>query len=386
MRRQSRRRFLCGAGGATLAGLAGCLGAATPDELGDGDESTNGTTAEASFFVVSDFASAVAGDALSVGNLVPFGQHGHGWEPGPTIQRRVFDSDAFLYVGEGFQPWADRIRQNLRDDGSDVTTVEAWAGIDLLAAEDDEHGSHDEEHHDEDEHHDETDTHDEEHHDDHKTDTHDDEHHDDHETDSHDDEHHDEKSTTEDGHDDHDHGAVDPHFWLDPERAKQAVGNVEAGLAEVVPEESETLAANADALRSDLDELDATYRERLSGRSRDTILVAGHNSYRYLGARYDFHVEALTGLAPDAAPTPQDVRRAQEAIEEHDIEYVLAPVFESDRAATQLVEETDATDVLPLTPVPSLTTEWNDRGWGYLDVMEQVNLPSLARALGADEQ
>jgi zinc transport system substrate-binding protein len=164
------------------------------------------------------------------------------------------------------------------------------------------------------------------------------------------------------------------------------VDNIETGLAEVVPDESTTLAANADALRSDLDALDATYRERLSGRSRDTILVAGHNSYRYLGARYDFHVEALTGLAPDAAPTPQDVRRAQEAIEEHDVEYVLAPVFESDRAARQLVEETDATGLLPLTPVPSLTPEWNDRGWGYLDVMEQVNLPSLARALGADER
>jgi zinc transport system substrate-binding protein len=368
MHSQSRRRFLCGAGGTALAGLAGCLGAGETGTSGAAtDASTTGTTAEASFFVVSDFASAVAGDALSVGNLVPFGQHGHGWEPGPTIQRRVFDADAFLYVGEGFQPWADRIRQNLRDDGSDVTTVEAWAGIDLLAAADDEHGDHDDEQHDE-----ETESHDHQ-----ETDSHDE---------THEDEHHEGESTAEDGHDEHDHGTVDPHFWLDPERAKRAVDNVEAGLAEVAPDQQATLAANAEALREDLDALDATYRERLSDRTRDTVLIAGHNSYRYLGARYDFHVEALTGLAPDAAPTPQDVRRAQEAIEDHDIEYVLAPVFESDQAATQLVEETDATGVLPLTPVPSLTTEWNDRGWGYLDVMEQVNLPSLARALGADEQ
>jgi zinc transport system substrate-binding protein len=301
MRPQSRRRFLLGAGGAALGGLAGCLGA---EESGDPaaatDESTSGTTAEASFFVVSDFASAVAGDVLSVGNLVPFGQHGHGWEPGPTIQRRVFDSDAFLYVGEGFQPWADRIRRNLRDGGSDVTVVEAWAGVDLLAA-DGEHGDHDETH--EDDHHDET--HEDDHHDG-ETESHDQQ-----ETDSHDEDHHDDhESGSEDGHDGHDHGAVDPHFWLDPARAKQAVGNIERGLADVAPDQQATLAANADALRNDLDALDATYRERLSDRTRDTILVAGHNSYRYLGARYDFHVEALTGLAPDAAPTPQDVRRA----------------------------------------------------------------------------
>ena len=371
MRPQSRRRFLLGAGGAALGGLAGCLGAGeSGDPAAATDESTSGTTAEASFFVVSDFASAVAGDALSVGNLVPFGQHGHGWEPGPTIQRRVFDSDAFLYVGEGFQPWADRIRRNLRDDGSDVTVVEAWAGVDLLAP-DGEHGDHDEGH--EDEHHDgETESHDHQ-----ETDSHDGEHHDD-------EEHHDDHDAEESTADDHDHGAVDPHFWLDPARAKQAVDNIERGLADVAPDQQATLAPNADALRSDLDALDATYRERLSGRTRDTVLVAGHNSFQYLGERYDFEVEALTGLAPDAAPTPQDVRRAQEAIETHDVEYVLAPVFESDRAAQQLVEETDATGVLPLTPVPSLTSEWADRGWGYLDVMEQVNLPSLARALGAE--
>ncbi|MFC5366576.1 metal ABC transporter substrate-binding protein [Salinirubrum litoreum] len=380
MRSQTRRRFLLGTSGAALTGLAGCLGRGTTGGSGSTDGTATGETAESSFFVVSDFASAVAGDVLSVGNLVPFGQHGHGWEPGPTVQRRVLDADAFLYVGDGFQPWADRIRRNLRDDGSDVPTVEAWAGVDLLAADGDEHGDHDEthddEHHDDEHHDDETETHDDEHHDDHETETetHDDEHHDDHE------------SGSDDGHDDHDHGAVDPHFWLDPERAKQAVGNIEAGLTEVVPDQQETLASNADRLRDDLDSLDATYRERLSGRTRDTILVAGHNSFRYLARRYDFDVEALTGLAPDAAPTPQDVRRAQDAIAEHDVEYVLAPVFESDRAARQLVAETDATGVLPLTPVPSLTPEWNDRGWGYLDVMEQVNLPSLARALGAETE
>jgi hypothetical protein len=42
----------------------------------------------------------------------------------------------------------------------------------------------------------------------------------------------------------------------------------------------------------------------------------------------------------------------------------------------------DAVDVLPLTPVPSLIESWVDAAWGFLDVMERVNLPSLERALG----
>ncbi|MUV57157.1 metal ABC transporter solute-binding protein, Zn/Mn family [Halogeometricum sp. CBA1124] len=333
--RQTRRNVLLGTAAVAMGSVTGCLGTSDAGSVPEDD----GGTIQASFFVVSDFADHVAADA-DVRNLVPFGQHGHGWEPGPDVQRDVFDADAFVYVGDGFQPWADKIVQNVRNDGADVNIIEAWHGVDLLDAsgDHDAHGA---------------------------------------------DEHDHEESPTE-THDDHDHGAKDPHFWLDPSRAKQSVRTIANGLAERDPANESTYAENADAYAERLDSLDDTYAERLSGRTRDTVLVAGHNSFRYLAHRYDFHVEALTGLAPDAEPTPKDVRRAQSVVDEHDVEYVLAPVFESDRAATQLVRETDAKEALPLTPVPTLTEEWNEKGWGYLDVMEQVNLRSLERALGVE--
>ncbi|SFR61850.1 zinc transport system substrate-binding protein [Halogeometricum rufum] len=320
--RQTRRNVLLGTAAVAMGSVTGCLGTSDAGSVPEDD----GGTIQASFFVVSDFADHVAADA-AVRNLVPFGQHGHGWEPGPDVQRDVFDADAFVYVGDGFQPWADKIVQNVRNDGADVNIIEAWHGVDLLDASED-HDAH--------------------------------------------------------GADEHDHGAKDPHFWLDPSRAKQSVRTIANGLAERDPANESTYAENADAYAERLDSLDDTYTERLSGRTRDTVLVAGHNSFRYLAHRYDFHVEALTGLAPDAEPTPKDVRRAQSVVDEHDVEYVLAPVFESDRAATQLVRETDAKEALPLTPVPTLTEEWNEKGWGYLDVMEQVNLRSLERALGVE--
>lgn len=307
----TRRGFLLGAGGA-MAATAGCLGGPTAARDGGG--------VQASFFVVSDLAANVAGDAMPVETLVPFGQHGHGWEPGPSVQRAVASADAFVYVGEGFQPWADKIVRNLRSDGADVPVIEAWANIELRS------GNHEE----------------------------------------------------------HDHGASDPHFWLDTERAGQAVENVDNGLAAADPANADAYAANAAAYTDRLAALDAAYRKRLADRTGDTVLVAGHNSFQYLAERYGFHVEALTGIAPDASPTPSDIARAQTAIDEHAVEYILAPVFESDRAARQLVAETDARAVLPLTPVPTLTEEWRENGWGYLEVMAEVNLPSLARALGAE--
>lgn len=347
--RQTRRRFLLGATTAAMGAAAGCLGTSATPNAASTPETDRGTV-QTSFFVLYDFASHVADD-MTVQNLVPFGQHGHGWEPGPNIQRDVLDADAFVYVGDGFQPWADKIVQNVRNDSSDVEVIEAWHGIDLLGPADEE--AHDEHAHGED----------------------------DHSEDGHDE--HDE-STSEDHDAEHDHGARDPHFWLDPERAKQSVENIAAGFTDIDPANESAYTANADAFASQLTALDEMYADRLSGRTKDTVLIAGHNSFRYLSRRYGFQVEALTGLAPDAEPTPRDVKQAREVIDEHGIDYILAPVFESHRAAEQLVEETDAKGYLPLTPVPSLTEEWTEQGWGYVDVMEQVNLPSLEQALGVE--
>lgn len=317
-----------GASALAAGSLAGCLGgdAANGSDADDGGSSA----ATASFAVVGDFASAVAGDAASVSTLVPVGQHGHGWSPSPRVHREVLESDLFVYVAEGFQPWADDIVANVRNGGTGVTAVAAREGVDLLGG----NGSHDHGHESEDEH-------------------------------------------------GHEHGTVDPHFWLDPDRSKRAVENVREGFVEVDGENAGTYEDNAAAYARRLDELDEAFASALSDAPKDVVLVAGHNAFRYLGSTYGFEIRALTGISPDDQPTPKDIARAQEIIDEHDIEYILAPALESDRAATQLVNETDAKDHLPITSIAGMKEEWQKRNWSYVDLMENVNLPSLKRALGA---
>lgn len=367
MEHLTRRTLLRTGTVAALAGVTGVTGCLGTDSSTDDAQSTTETGTEtgldvqSSFFVAGDFTQRVAGDAATVANLVPFGQHGHGWEPGPDVQRAVVESDAFVYVGEAFQPWADDIVANLERDAPTVSTIPIRHGVDLLPApgadsESDAHDNHD----GQETGGNETDEHSEGQH----------------ETDH-------ESDVTERDEDGHDHGTMDPHFWLDPTRAKQAVENVRAGLTEVDAENRDAYETNAESFVADLDTLDAEFEERLADRSRSVVLVAGHNAFQYLGHRYGFDVHALTGVAPDATPSPKAIREAQQVIEEHDLEHVLTPVFESDRAAQQLVAETDATTVLPLTPIPTVKPEWAERGWGYLDVMREVNLDSLATALGA---
>jgi zinc transport system substrate-binding protein len=340
----TRRRLLMGTVGALGAGvLAGCTG----DTVGGRGSGSGSPTAQASFFVFGDLASGVAGDAADASLLVPIGQHGHGWEPGPRVREEIENADLFVHGMSGFQPWVDDIRADLRADGSDVATVDVSAGLELLEA----GGGHDD-------------------------------HGDGHEGDAGD--HDDHGDEQEDDHDDHRHGeGMDPHFWMDPLRVGEAVGNVRRGLVDVDAESADAYADNAETLRGALDELHDRIDSTVADASKDVILVAGHDSFGYLGDRYGIGIEALTDVSPDDRPTPRDIERAQSVIDAHDLRYVCADPLESRRAADQLVAETDAEAVLPLTAMPGLTEAWAENDWGYLEVMENVNLPTLRRALEA---
>jgi zinc transport system substrate-binding protein len=293
--------------------------------------------AQASFFVFGDFARQVAGETARAETLVPVGQHGHGWEPGPQVRQAVAEADLFVYGMEGFQPWADDMVRDVRAGDGGARTVAVGGEIDLIGID------HEEAHTD---HHEET-------------------------------EHADHESG-------HDHGGADPHFWLDPRRASAAVERVREAFATVDPDDASRYADNASAYRERLAALDESFESRLAGATRDVVLVAGHDAFGYLGARYDIEFVTLTGLSPDGSPTPRDIERAQRRIDEHDLRYVCADPLASQRAARELVAETDAEETLPLTAIPGRNQAWADDGWGYVDVMESVNLPTLARALGAE--
>lgn len=356
-----RRRNVLGIGGSVLVGgLAGCLGFGDSRKMADGDtensnmDSRDSPEVATSFTVLGDFATGVAGDVARVNTLVPTGQHGHGWSPNPKIQRDVLDSDLFVYVADGFQPWADDIVTNSNTGDTGVSVVAAREGIDLLAIDSSHEHGHDHDHD------------------------------------------HDQKHTTKeesDRHESHTHshtntpaharGSTDPHFWLDPGRSKQAVETIREAFTTIDEDNAEAYAENAAAYTHRLDKLDEKFASALGQAPNDVVLVAGHNAFQYLGSRYGFEIEALTGISPDDQPTPKDIAHAQEIITTYDIGHILAPSLESNRAATQLVNQTDAKEFLPITSIAGMKKEWQEKNWGYIDLMETINLPSLKRALGA---
>jgi len=330
----TRRRLVMAAGMAGIGGLAGCLGGNATGEANGG--SAGGPVARSSFFVFDGITARVVGDAATAELLVPVGQHGHGWEPGPRIREEIRGADLFVHGMPGFQPWVDDITRDLAADEGTVTAVDASAGIDLLAT-----GSE-----------------------------------------------HDHAS--EAAHDDggggqtHDHGdGADPHFWMDPLRMQEAVGNVRRELTALDEGAADAYAENAETFRARLDDLHDRIASTVADGSTDTILVAGHNAYRYLADRYGVDVVSLTNASPDDRPTARDIERARELIDDRGLRYVCADPLESQRAAEQLVAETDAEAIMPLTAMPGLTDEWDANDWGYLEVMENVNLPTIERVVDA---
>jgi zinc transport system substrate-binding protein len=315
-----------------LAGLAGCTALpSAPVQAGSdggGDGEDDGPVAVASFFSFYDFGRKVAeGTPLTVENLVPTGLHGHGWEPNARITQRIIDADAFVHVGADFQPWADRAIETIRGDDVDTALVNVRKGIDLapLAAslDPDEEGV----------------------------------------------------------------GAgrgKDPHFWLDPRRAKQSVDNIADGFADVLPEHADTFRGNAETYRTEvLDRIDADYQAIFDASDRDIVQLAAHNAFQYIGLRYGVRMRPLvTSLAASGDVKPADMREATRVIRENDIRYIANGVFESQRPARQLVRETGVEAYFPVTPYAGVREEWVAENWGYEEIAYNINMPTFEIVLG----
>lgn len=139
----------------------------------------------------------------------------------------------------------------------------------------------------------------------------------------------------------HDHGAVDPHFWLDPTRLA-AVGEAIADrLAQADPAGATAYRANAAAFTAQLTTLDAEVETGLATcTNRD--LVTGHRAFGYFAERYGFTQEPISGLSPDLEPRASDLAHVVEFVREHDVRTIYAETIASPLITQALARETGA--------------------------------------------
>ncbi len=174
----------------------------------------------------------------------------------------------------------------------------------------------------------------------------------------------------------HEHGDVDPHFWLDPALLADVGDAVAADLAELDPGHATSYLANAAALRADLEQLDRDFATGLADCARH-LVVSSHGAFGYW-AKYDLEVAPVTGLTPDAEPTPAGIARLQQLIRDEGITTVFSERLASPELTDSLARDLGQRPAV-LDPIEGLTSD--DSGDDYLSLMRD-NLSALEEANG----
>jgi zinc transport system substrate-binding protein len=164
--------------------------------------------------------------------------------------------------------------------------------------------------------------------------------------------------------------AVDPHVWLDPTR-----------LAAIATKVARVLGRprGARPLVRKLDALDAEYRSGLAHCRRHEI-VTSHAAFGYLADAYGLRQLALSGLAPEAEPSPRALQRIVQEVERTHATTVFFESLVSPRLAQTVAREAGARTA-KLDPLEGLTKDEAAAGDDYFSVMRD-NLTSLRRGLG----
>ena len=186
-----------------------------------------------------------------------------------------------------------------------------------------------------------------------------------------------------DGHEDGEESeGLDPHVWLDPLMAMDQVELIREGLSQARPDISSMLAENADTLTRDLRRLHLRFEAGLAS-CRLRHFVTAHSAFGYLAQRYGLTQVPISGISPQAEPSPGDLAELVDMVRDLGVMYVMVEPIISPRLAETLADEADAA-VLTLHPLASLTLEESERGETYLSVME-VNLANLRTALECEK-
>jgi zinc transport system substrate-binding protein len=301
-----------------VAVMLSACGGSGAGSRGDGD-----LEVLASFYPLEFVVARVGGEAVQLESLTPTGVEPHDLELSSSQVIELSEAELAVYVGQGFQPAVEDAVESL----DDSRRLDVLDGRDLLEGSEADHGEEGD-HGEQDEH-------------------------------------------AELG-----HSEADPHVWLDPSIMAAIANEVAARLAKLDPSNADLFESNAARLEDDLLALDESFAAGLSNcDSRE--FVTSHAAFGYLAARYDLEQVSVSGIDPEAEPSPQRLAEIARFVADHDVSVIFFEDLAPASLAETLARETGArTEVLsPLETAP-------DDG-DFIDEMTR-NLQRLRSALGCE--
>jgi zinc transport system substrate-binding protein len=163
----------------------------------------------------------------------------------------------------------------------------------------------------------------------------------------------------------------DPHVWLDPTNMARIAENVAERLSAIDPAGSAQYDANAGALIADLTDLDAEWKAG-TAQCENRDLVVSHEAFGYLAARYDLTQVGVSGLVPDAEPSPARIAEVADFVRANGVHTIYYETLVDPRVARTVASETGAATAV-LDPLEGLAEGSSD---DYLSVM-RANLATV---------
>lgn len=275
----------------------------------------------ASFFPMYEFTRNVAGDRADVSVFIPIGEEPHGWEP-PTQQiQDVQNSQLFVYNGAGMETFIPALLST--GNFPNTTFVRASQGIQMQNA-DVIHMNPDEA-----------------------------------------------KPVIE-------QGGKDPHVWNDPILAQQEVRNIANAMEKADPTNAQYYESNAQTYIGKLSKLDQDIKLGLSNCQLHTF-VSFHNAFNYFSQRYNLTDVWLSGLAPEAEVSPQDLARVEDTAKQNNVKIIFSEDLVDPKLAQSLAIDIGAQTRI-LSPLEGINDTEQKEGVTFIDKWYQ-NLNSLKTGL-----
>lgn len=306
--------------------LSGCSAQNKPPQKESSDANKNLVTIYTSIYPLYDFAKKIGQDKVNLHIIVPPGSEPHDWEPSAKLMGQMEKADLLIYNGLGMESWAEKVIGSISN--PNLTIINTSENIEPLTSDKDGHD-------------------------------------------------HEDELKLEDE-DEHDH-VYDPHVWLDPINAITQAESIKNALVKVDSANKAFYESNFEELKNSLLELDEEYRSELSKLPRKEIVVS-HAAFGYMAHRYGLKQLSISGLSPQAEPTPSQMAEISDFIKEHNIQYIFFETLASPKLAEVIAKETGAKTSV-LNDISSLSQKDIDEGKDYISVMKE-NLNALTKALG----
>lgn len=298
--------------------LIGCADTTEQDSV----ESEDTVQIVTSMFPMYEITKEIAGNRAEISVMVGANEDAHHYEPSARAVAAVNEADIFVYSSDEMEFWVESLLSVVENE--DLIVVELGEGIDFEMHSDDDHD------------------------------------------DDHDDHGH--------GHDGHDHGNLDPHFWLNPVSVESQLTLIVDALLAVDSEGKDLYEAEAKRFSDELLALDQAYQEAFDSATNRSFVVQ-HQAFGHLAHQYDLNQVAIGGLTTEVEPSPNQLAKIVELINEQQLPIIYYQSGESSTIAETIANET-STEIGVLYDLESMPAAFENADQPYLDAMKE-NLNQL---------